>query len=80
MHLLGSNVPGKDPRTQEDIALIELARTVGRDCFFGYLEYCGKFRIFETQILFTQNFRHGLFTQIGLPIRYMALSMSILPI
>lgn len=74
MHLLGSNVPGKNPTSQEDIALVELARTVGRDCFFGYLEYCGKFKIIETQILFTQNFRHGLFTQIGLPIRYMALS------
>lgn len=71
--LLGSNVPGKDPRSQEDIALVELARTVGRDCFFGYVQYCGKFKLFETQILFTQNFRHGLFTQIGLPIRHMAL-------
>jgi hypothetical protein len=74
MHLLGSNVPGKDPRTQEDIALIELARTVGRDCLFGHLEYCGKFKLFETQLLLTQNFRHGLFTQIGLPIRHMSLS------
>ncbi len=73
MHLLGSNVPGKSPLSQEDIALIELQRTVGRDCSFGYVEYCGKFKIFETQILFTQNFRHGLFMQIGLPIRHMAL-------
>ena len=73
MHLLGSNVPGKDRSSQEDIALIELARTVGRDTF-GYIEYCGKFKIFETQILFTQNFRHGLFMQIGLPVRHMALS------
>jgi hypothetical protein len=74
MHLLGSNVPGKNPQSQEDIALIELARTVGRDCSFGYLEYSGKFKTVEIQLLFTQNFRHGLFTQIGLPIRYMALT------
>lgn len=73
MHFLGSNVPGKDPLSQEDVILTELARTAGRDCF-GYLTYSGTFKLIETQILLTQNFRHGLFLQIGLPIRNMKLS------
>lgn len=74
LHVLGSNVPRKDPRSQEDIALIELARTTGRDCFWGQAEYCGKFKLFEMQFLFTQNLRHGLYTQLSIPLRHMTLA------
>lgn len=70
---LGSFVPNKSTTNQEDIALIELGRTVGRDSF-GMLKYHGRFTIDELHILWTQNFDHGIFLQVDFPIRHMQLS------
>jgi hypothetical protein len=73
MRLLGSRLPGKDPLSQEDVILTELTRSsVGQYC--EHLAYGGSFRLFETHILITQNFRHGLFLQVDVPIRIMKLS------
>lgn len=72
MHKLGSNVPGKSTREIPDIALIDLDRTVGRDCF-GFFEYCGKFTMSEIQFLVRRNLRHGLFTELALPVRTLKL-------
>lgn len=70
---LGSFVPGKSTTNQEDIALIELERTVGRGSF-GMLKYHGRFTLDELHVLWTQNFAHGLYLQVDFPIRHMKLS------
>jgi hypothetical protein len=36
---------------------------------FGKLSFSGKFKAFEFDFLYRQNFKHGLFTQLHLPIR-----------
>jgi len=80
MHDLGVNVPGKNTNNQEDIILIQLARTPGRgtqtdcgDCVpkpqFGFFSIGGEFSIFESNLFFIQNIACGFFTQVHLPIR-----------
>ncbi len=68
MHNLGSYLPGKNLQSIEDVALIDLDRVTGRDCF-GYLVYGGFFRINELQMILTQNIKNGLFLEAGIPIR-----------
>lgn len=80
MHDLGVGVPGKSTNNQEDIILIQLARTPGRglpsqcdDCViqpqFGFFSISGKFNIIESNLFYLQNFNCGFFTQVHLPVR-----------
>lgn len=73
VHLLGSGVPNKDLSNQDDLALVLLERTVGRDGF-GYLNYQGHFSDAEAMLSFTKNTRRGVFFQLFLPIRSIQLS------
>jgi len=73
MHLLGSNIPGKDLSTIEDVTLVMLERIASRDGF-GYLNYFGRFHIVEAMIAWTQNFDLGAFMQVFLPVRGVELS------
>lgn len=71
--LLGSGVPDKDPNNVADLALINIANTPSNKCF-GYVSFAGKFKIIESYINLYQNFTHGFFTFINIPIRRLELS------
>jgi len=68
MHELGVGVPDKDPTNPLDSILIDLAMIPGGDCF-GVLSACGKFALFESNIILNQNFARGFYAQVYLPIR-----------
>lgn len=79
MHDLGVGVPSKNTNNQNDLILIQLARTPGRgeqfECGkcpqpqFGFFSICGEFSIIESNLFFLQNYTCGFFTQVHLPIR-----------
>ena len=68
MHSLGKNVPDKDPARQENIVLDNLQQVEAAGCF-GHLSFAGKFREAGINLLLTQNFDHGIFVQLDIPIR-----------
>jgi len=68
MHELGVGVPGKDPTNPLDLILIDLAATPGGDCF-GIMSACGKFALFESNIVLNQNLARGFYAQFYLPVR-----------
>jgi hypothetical protein len=68
MRLLGSGVPDKDPTNLADIALINLAQTPANGCY-AHVSFPGCFKVIEGVINFTQNFSHGVFGQVYIPIR-----------
>ncbi len=79
MHDLGVGVPDKSTNNQEDIILMQLARTPGRgiqlECgncpepLFGFFSICGEFSIVEANFFFLQNYTCGFFTEVHLPVR-----------
>jgi len=68
MHALGKKVPDKDPTKQENIVLDNLQQVEATDCF-GHLSFNGRFREAGVNLLLTQNFDHGIFAQLDIPIR-----------
>lgn len=68
MRLLGAGVPNKDPNNPADLALINLEKLPGNDCF-GFISIPGSFKVIESGFRFFQNFAAGFFTQMQLPIR-----------
>ena len=69
---LGEGVSGKDPNNPLDLILINLALQPSRGCF-GRMIYDGTFKVTEANFMFTQNFTHGFFGQIQVPVRTMEL-------
>lgn len=68
MRVLGSGVPNKNPTNLADLALINLNNTPANGCY-AQLSFPGSFRVIEGTINFTQNFTHGIFGQVYIPIR-----------
>ena len=68
MHKLGTGVPGLDPANNLDKILLDLAAVPDR-AGFGDLTFHGDFTIREYVINVHQNFNHGFFGQMYLPIR-----------
>jgi hypothetical protein len=68
MRVLGSGVPDKSPTNLADLALINLNNTPANGCY-AQLSFPGHFRVIEGAINFTQNFTHGIFGQLYIPIR-----------
>lgn len=69
---LGDGVPGKDPNNPLDIILINLSLEPGC-CNFGKVHFDGRFSVVEAGLQFTQNFSHGFFAQVQVPIRSMTM-------
>lgn len=68
MRVLGSGVPNKSPTNLADLALINLNNTPANGCY-AQLSFPGYFKVIEGVINFTQNFNHGIFGQVYIPIR-----------
>lgn len=75
MQALGAHVPGLDPTNPADAAVIALGNLPKRDCF-GLLSFAGKFSIVEANCSYIQNFTHGLFGQLHIPIRTIKLATT----
>ncbi len=70
MRMLGVGVPCKDPNNCLDLILIELSKQ-DPNCGFGNFSICSKFKIFEANFWFSQNFACGFFFQAHMPVRRM---------
>lgn len=68
MRVLGNGVPDKDPTNLADLALINLNNTPANGCY-AMVSFPGYFKVIEGIINYTQNFTHGIFGQIYIPIR-----------
>lgn len=72
MHALAKGVANLDPANPLDLTLILLADLPSQEQF-GQLSFDGNFEITEGNLLITQNFKHGLFLQMHLPIRKLSI-------
>lgn len=70
---IGEGVPNKDPNNLLDTIVINLAAQPSSGNF-GRMIYDGTYSIVDTTCMLTQNFFHGFFAQIQIPIRSMELS------
>lgn len=68
MRVLGSSVPDKSPTNLADLALINLNATPANGCY-AQLSFPGYFKVIEGVINYTQNFTHGIFGQVYIPVR-----------
>lgn len=68
MRVLGSGVPNKSPTNLADLALINVNNTPANGCY-AQLSFPGSFKVIEGIINYTQNFTHGIFGQVYIPIR-----------
>lgn len=73
MTYLGKGVPCKNVCTAADIALEQLQLLPTRDSF-GILQFTGKFSFFSAQFSYTQNYSHGFFSYLHMPLYHMRLS------
>jgi len=70
MKRLGENVPDKDPSLPENMILDALQQVEGNHCF-AHLNFSGKFRTAGTELSLLQNFTHGFFLQLDVPVRFL---------
>lgn len=73
MRALGVGVPCKDPNNCLDLILIELSKQ-DPNCGFANFSICSKFKIFEANFSFYQNFACGFFFHAHMPVRHMELN------
>lgn len=71
---LGEGVPNKDLSTYPDLLMSLLSQIPACNNQFGRYSFCGTFKGFDADFMITQNFTHGLFATIDIPVKSLCIN------